>query len=384
MHVESDSERKAARPRRRAAARALATTVARFARFARFAPIALGVLSVLARSSSGQEPPAPSKRADGSPPPSPVPPEIAVELRKIRALYDEGRFAEAARAGEQLCKVHKESADAWLTLAAVHLSPIWSRRRDARAESASRRALQAGGRRPDVLQALATALYRQAKYDDAEPILNELIDPRPPRVTGDALGDLYVLRASIALRRDALAAGSRERAIADLEAAFVAVPDQPTAHTLRAQMLIAEGKLAEALPHLELAAKADPGDKAVHYQFHLCLSRLGRKDEAKRHYEIWHLLNRLTDSNSATNAPDPKEKREILAKLRECNPADWQRRLDLIEAQLELGEVEAARKESDALLAERPAWPPALRMKDVAQKATAGVPVPAPDDGGGG
>ena len=330
----------------------------------------------------GQPPPAASKRADQSPAAA-VPAEVLAEIRKIRALYDEGRYAEAARAGEALCKARKESTEAWLTLAAVHLSPGWTRRRDARAESASRRALQAGGRRPETLQSLATALYRQAKYDEAEPFLNELIEPNPPRVSGDALGDLYVLRASIALRRDALEPGSRERAVADLEAALAVVPDQPIAHTLRAQLLIAEGKLNEALPHLELAAKSAPGDKAVHHQFHLCLSRLGRKDEAKRHYEIWHLLNRLTDSNSATSAPDPKEKREILAKLRECNPTDWPRRLDLIEAELELGEVEAARKESDALLAERPAWPPALRLKDVAQKAKAGEPVPAPDDGGG-
>jgi len=372
MDFEPGSDRSSVR-RRRAAAGAFACAAALLA-----AAPQQGAPKV---PPAGQPPPTASKRPDDA---APVPAEVVAEIRKIRALYDEGRYAESARAGEALCKVHKESAEAWLTLAAVHLSPVWTRRRDARAESASRRALQAGGRRPETLQSLATALYRQAKYDEAEPILNELIDPKPPRVSGDALGDLYVLRASISLRRDALAPGGRERAVADLEAALAVVPDQPTAHTLRAQMLIAEGKLNEALPHLELAAKSDPGDKAVHHQYHLCLSRLGRRDEAKRHYEIWHLLNRLTDSNSATSAPDPKEKREILAKLRECNPTDWSRRLDLIEAQLELGEVEAARKESDALLAERPAWPPALRLKDVAQKAKAGEPVPAPDDGGGG
>jgi hypothetical protein len=117
---------------------------------------------------------------------------------------------------------------------------------------------------------------------------------------------------------------------------------------------------------------------------HLCLSRLGRRDEAKRHYDIWHLLNRLTDSTSATNAPDAKERREILTKLRECNATDWPRRLDLIQVELELGDPEAAKKECDLLLHERPDWPPALRMKEVAQKAKAGVPVPLPDDGGGG
>ncbi len=374
MEVEPGSNRRSVR-RRRAAAGAFACAAALLA--------AAPHQGQAAAPPQGQAPPAASKRADESPA-VPVPAEIVAEIRKIRALYDEERFADAARAGEALCKARKESTEAWLTLAAVHLSPTWTRRRDARAESASRRALQAGGRRPETLRSLATALYRQAKYDEAEPLVNELIDPKPPRVGGEALGDLYVLRASIAMRRDALVPGSRERAVADLEAALAVVPDQPIAHTLRAQMLIAEGKLKEALPHLELAAKSDPGDKAVHHQFHLCLSRLGRKDEAKRHYAIWHLLNRLTDSNSATNAPDPKEKREILAKLRECNPTDWPRRLDLIEAELELGEVEAARKESDALLAERPAWPPALRLKDVAQKAKAGEPVPAPDDGGGG
>jgi len=373
MDVETDPDRGAARRPRRATRGALA----------------FALLSA-ATHATGQSPPAgappvnPSAKRGDDAPPAPVPAEVAAEIRKIHALYDEARYAEAAHAGEQLVKAHRESAEAWLTLAAVHLSPIWSRRRDARAESASRRALQAGGRRPETLQALATALYRQAKYDEAEPLMNELIDAKPPRVAGDALGDLYVLRASIALRRDALAPGGKERAVADLEAALAVVPDQPMAHTLLAQMLIADGKLPEALAHLEKAAQSDPGEKAVHHQMHLCLSRLGRRDEAKRHYDIWHLLNRLTDSNSATNAPDAKERREILTKLRECNATDWPRRLDLIQAELELGDPEAARKECDLLLQERPDWPPALRMNEVAQKAKAGVPVPAPDDGGGG
>src|SRR5262249_9376097 len=142
--------------------------------------------------------------------------------------------------------------------------------------------------------------------------------------------------------------------------------------------------LADALPHLEQAAQSDPGEKAVHHQMHLCLSRLGRRDEAKRHYEIWHLLNRLTDSNSATNAPDSKERREILEQPPPCTPTDRARRVDLIQVELELGDRDAALKECDALLKERPAWPAALHLKEEAQKAKAGVPVQVPDDGGGG
>ena len=136
-----------------------------------------------------------------------------------------------------------------------------------------------------------------------------------------------------------------------------------------------------------------PGDKSVHYEMHRCLTHLKRPEEAKRHFEIWRLLNALTDSTATTNAPDAGERRELLRKLRELNPADLSRRLLLVEHEIELGDPDAAIRECEALLSLRPGWPAAEHLRELALREKAGKKPDAAgahkdegqkDDGGGG
>jgi tetratricopeptide (TPR) repeat protein len=334
----------------------------------------------------------PSARAAPQKTPEPPSPEVAAALAKMRVLYEQNRYQEASKLGEQLVKEHRDSLDAWLALASVHLAPDWPMRRDARAESASRRALALGGHRPDVVQSLATALFRQCKFDECLPLLDELIDPKPQKVFGEQFSDLLYLRAAIALRRDALDPEARARALADLERAIDVAPAYSPPRRLRAETLIEGGKFAAALADLEVAVDSAPGDKSVHYEMQRCLTRLKRPDEAKLHFEIWRLLNALTDSTATTNAPDMSERRELLRKLRELNPSDLSRRLQLVEHELELGDPDAAIRECDELLSLRPGWPAAEHLRERAVKERAGAKPDAAGarkddgqkDGGGG
>jgi tetratricopeptide (TPR) repeat protein len=301
----------------------------------------------------------------------PLTPEIREGMRAARELFEANRFPESAKACEELVRAHPGSIEAWLALAGVHLCPDWASRRDARAESASRRALQLGGRRPDILQALATALFREAKYEQCAPILDELIDATPPKLPPPELADMHVLRAHLALREEALDAAAKAHALEDLRAALILDANHPLAHLLLAETLVADGKPEEALGHLQAALVVTPGDKSVHYQLYVCLAKLKRRDEAKHHYDIWHLINRLTDSRSQTNAPDPKERREILAKLKLLSPGDLGHRLDLVDAEIELGEFDAAGAEIDELLKQKPGWTAALQRQVEVERAKA-------------
>jgi tetratricopeptide (TPR) repeat protein len=320
--------------------------------------------------------------------------DVREAVARIAALCEQHRFPEAARLGEKTAREHPDSVEAWLALADVHLSGEWPLRRDARAESASRRALQAGGRRTETLRSLATALYRETKFDEAEPILNELIDGEPPRLSGHAAADLRVLRANLLLRRDALEEKARTKARVDLDRALALDPADGNALALRGEMLLTDGDPKAALPDLEAAlagASDGPGVQfliTVHYQLHRCLTRLHRNEEAKLHYETWELLNRLNDSLAAANAPDLPTRRRLLARLKELNPSDLVRRLQLAEQETALGDYDAAIAECDDLLSRRPDWAAARHLRGEAQRGKSGLsprlPSSSEGDGSGG
>jgi len=333
-------------------------------------------------------------QGDDRPAPAAATTDVQQGVARMRSLRDQNRFVEAAQLGEKAAREHPDSVEVWLALAEVHLSTAWPMRREARAESASRRALKAGGRRPETLVTLATALVRETKYDEAQPLLDELLNASPPRVTGSPAADLLVLRANIALRRDALDDAARAQARADLDRALALVPTHASAQALRGEMLLIDGKLEEALADLEAACAACSGGKAaayqgmVHYQLQICLTRLNRRDEAKVHYEIWSVLNRLNDSIAATNAPDAATRRKLLLRLKQLDPSDLVRRLQLAQIEIELGEFDAAIEECDELLSRRPDWLPARHVKIEARRCRSGArpetPPAAAGDGDGG
>src|SRR5262249_14900701 len=103
------------------------------------------------------------------------------------------------------------------------------------------------------------------------------------------------------------------------------------------------------------------------------LLKVGKKDDARHHYEIWLRLNRLTDSLATASAPSPEDTRKILRELKELNPADLSHRFDLARYELDLGAPDAAIVECDQLLALSPGWraPAWLRAEAVKAKSAA-------------
>ena len=305
-------------------------------------------------------------------PPAPPPTRAEDPVRVIQALYAQRRFQEAAKLGEKLVKERRDDPDAWMALALVHLAPDWPFRRDARAESAAERALKLAGHRPDVVAACAMARYRQTKYDEALAFIAELVDADPPKLAGDALSDLLETRADVLLKRDALDAAAKEKALHDLERALAATPQAATPRAMRADVAMQDGRFADALDDLLIAQVNQPGSRQVHHELHLCLGRLGKKEEARHHYEIWKRLNRLTESTSLTNAPDPEERLQLLRELRDLNPNDLDHRFDLAQVALEAGQPDAAIQECDSLLKINPGWPPAQWLLQQAKKMKQG------------
>ncbi len=292
-------------------------------------------------------------------------------VKLVKAFYAQRRYQDAARVAERLVREHRDDPDAWMALANIHLAPDWAFRHDARAEVAAEKALKLAGRRTDVLATLATAKCRQTKYDEALPLIAELVDSVPPKVGGDALTDLLAMRADVALRRESVDPEARGRALADLDRAIAAVPANSTVRAMRAEARLQDGRLEEALADLLVAQRTMPGSKQVQYLLQSCLARLGRRDEARRHFEIWKRLNRLTDSQGITSAPELPERRQLLRELKELHPADLEHRLQLAQVELELRDPDAAIAECDELLKLAPEWPVALYLRGEAQKAKA-------------
>ncbi|MBL8841494.1 MAG: hypothetical protein JNL90_08195 [Planctomycetes bacterium] len=304
----------------------------------------------------------------------------------IKTLVEQRRFLEAAQAGEKLVKERAEDAEAWLLLAQVHLSPDWAFRRDARAASAATRAMKLAGRRPDIVAALAFARARLTEYDDALKLIGELCDATPPKASGELLSELLVLRAELRLKREG--AAGHAAALADLERAIVAAPRASQPRILRAEAWMNVDRYADALEDLKVAIDRAPGSKAAHALLRTACSQLGQREEARRHYEIWKRLNRLTDSVAPTSAPDLLERRDVLRELATLNPRDLDRRLELAQTELQLADYDGALATCEALLGVAPTFAAARWIREQALLAKAGQrpppPVPAPASDGDG
>jgi len=280
------------------------------------------------------------------------PPPCAEKVKAIAQLGAERRYPEAVELAERTVREYADDATAWIALARVHLDPEYLYRRPARAESAARRALKLVGRRPDVLGLLAQALFDQSEHEEALRLIAEVVDA-PAAAGSDVtlLSDLLVLRAEIRLRQSPQEPALRTAALADLGRAVELLPRGGRARLVRGEALLGEGRTEEALADFEVAVSTRPGSRQAHYELFVAESQLGRKDEAKRHYEIWKRLNRLIESVAQENAPDAAERRQLLRELAQLNPADLAHRLDLAELEVELGDVDAAKRDCDELAA---------------------------------
>ncbi|MBM4015894.1 MAG: hypothetical protein FJ293_13145, partial [Planctomycetes bacterium] len=299
--------------------------------------------------------------------------DVPTGVRAIRGLLEQRRYIEAAQAGEKLVREHQDDADAWIALAYVHLTPEWAFRRDARAASAAQRAIKAGGRRPDAVAALAIARARLTEYDEALALIAEMCDATPPRVAGDQLAELLVLRADLAIKRAGGDPTVQAALLLDLDRAIAAAPRASGARVLRAEALMNVDRHEEALRDLEVALDVAPGSRQAHAAARICRQRTGDAAGARRHHEIWKRLNRLSDSVASASAPDEQERRSTLRELAELNPRDVDRRVELAVLELKLGDPAAAQRQCDALLALRPGFAPWLRLREQAAAAARAV-----------
>jgi tetratricopeptide (TPR) repeat protein len=95
-----------------------------------------------------------------------------------------------------------------------------------------------------------------------------------------ALG-LAVVLGVVTARRNA----DYRTAVTLWSATVAARPDNALAHGDLANALVGEGRVAEAIPHYEIAVRLAPMYPVTHYDFALALGRVGRTREALAEYE---------------------------------------------------------------------------------------------------
>ncbi len=285
-----------------------------------------------------------------------TPVDIAQFQRMILAYMEQRRFPEAARECEKLVRRHPDLAAGWTLLAECHLSNQWALRKDGRAEQAAEKAVELAGRKPGLLVNLARAKFRQRKSEEAIVLITELVDGPLMRVDRDTQASLLVMRAQLLLRGEALDPEAKKQGREDLNRALVLDPFHPSALLERAEIRMEAQDFENAKKDLDTVLQKTPGDKQAHWKLRGCYLAMGDRDKARHHMEIWRKINTLTDSIASQSAPDEEQTRQLLRELKDLNPADLNRRLQLAWHEYLAGEQASAQKEYDELAAERPGW----------------------------
>ena len=95
---------------------------------------------------------------------------------------------------------------------------------------------------------------------------------------------LYLLATSLEKDRQL------DRALVQVQGLLARDPQHGEGRYLVGKILMAQGRAAEALQHLESAAQLRPGDYNVFYQLGLALQRNGRPQESQRAFERYRSL----------------------------------------------------------------------------------------------
>lgn len=275
--------------------------------------------------------------------------------REIEGRIQARDHARAAALAEQLVTEHPEHALSWIMLASCHLEDGWDLRRDARAEEAADQAYQRGGDQPQIQFLRAVAKYRQRRPEALE-LISHCIAKHAGALRREHLADLYYYRADAASRGERQDAAVAEQVRSDLEKALTLDRNHASAMILKASQARADGRIEEAERDALAALKLQPGSRQVHYELVSIYRVKGEREELAHHLEIFQLIHRLTDSTARISAPTEAERLEIHRRLKEINPEDVGRRLELIGLELSQGSRERAQEEYDQLHARYPEW----------------------------
>lgn len=194
------------------------------------------------------------------------PGRAATHLNHGRVLARLGASVPAMAAFERARGLEPSSPDAYL-FAALLLRTSGGHRE---AEAILRAGIEAAGTRPELWDQLGLALLSQRRPAEAAAVAAEGLArfPGAPRLE---------LVRGLALAKDE---ERRAEARSNLEAAIAGGEGGAGARIELADLLVADGRLPQAVARLEEAVELAPGDPQVHYRLGLALRQAGREAEA--------------------------------------------------------------------------------------------------------
>jgi len=167
------------------------------------------------------------------------------------------------------------------------------------AAAAARAFRSAVALRPADAQArffLATSLEQSGDDEGALAAYRELAAREPRAAEGHlGLGVLLVKRGG----------ADADEGLKELARAIEINPDLYEARVALGRALVARGRAAEAIEHLQRAARLAPGNPEPHYQLSLAYRRLGRKAEAEAESEAVRRIHESRRSGGASQEKTP-------------------------------------------------------------------------------
>lgn len=190
----------------------------------------------------------------------------------ITLFVDTSEMGKAAQVANKAVAAFPQSAEAFSMRGSIELSQ--NQPDEAYRDFAT--ATQLAPQAPDPPFFMALVDYRQAKYDDAEKVLQNAI------ATGIIDSDLHYMLAECLLRINAT---DMDHALSELNRAIELNPKSVPARTLRGSTLLEAGRPQDALTDLKIAQDLDPNPQRDTRNTTYLLGRayvaLGKRDEAK-------------------------------------------------------------------------------------------------------
>ncbi|HWW74830.1 MAG TPA: tetratricopeptide repeat protein [Pyrinomonadaceae bacterium] len=200
-----------------------------------------------------------------------------------------GDDAGALKAAERAAALDPRNFDAQFTLGRARFGAG----DDAGAVNAFRAAVALKPDEPRALFFLATTLEHAGDDAGALAAYKELATRHPRAAEGHmGLGVLLVKRGG----------SDVDEGLGELGRAVEIDPNLYEARVALGRALVARGRAAEAVPHLQRAAALAPDNPEPHYQLSLAYRRLGRKEDAAAESEA---VKRIHESRRASGARQP-------------------------------------------------------------------------------